>query len=124
MNALAPCFRLDKWLKAHQLGDIRFGQLCGLNESCVRSIRRRGSCLPRNGARIYAATGGEVDVPYVGIHRRGHENVNKADLKRWARVVAAREYGVTLDDIADRFGFKNANSAKAIVGYARKMLGA
>lgn len=48
--------------------------------------------------------------------------LNRLNLARLRRMVAARDSGVRLDDLADRFGLANANSAHASIWHARRML--
>ena len=59
----------------------------------------------------------------AGFHKGLHlYPQNKPDLSRLRRMQRARSAGVSLADIAERFGLKDRRSAHHSLVYARKML--
>ncbi len=103
---------LAEYLCRHRISRRRFAQLMGISSQGVDYIVCFNSCNAKNAGKIAGLTHCQV------ILHDGRKT--RVDHGRWKRIVRAREHGVTSAALAERFGFKDANSFRASLFGARR----
>lgn len=107
---------LTDWLRMNMISQVELARMTGISQSMVSHIKRGVTCSPAASKAISKATGGKVS-PNVGPGRGRY-----APKGKFNRMIEARERGVSLADIADRFGYKNSQSAAVAICFQKRKM--
>lgn len=106
---------LTAWLRETKTTKAALGREVGLTRSAIYWVAKRETTTLKTSKKIYEATGGRVSLA-ISWHARGRPT----NMRKWERMVKAREYGLKWDELAERFGYADAYKAGHILKYAKR----